>query len=84
MSRCTVQDTRYWFGTSVKLFTFVLQAQYTFNHDALEELITCGKTEISAVNLRIAMNRLSAPDQTTGLTGFQKQFEVLVELKMML
>ena len=57
------------------------QAQYIFIHDALEELITCGNTEISAVDLRIAMNRLKNNAPGTYITQFQQQFEVCIYLK---
>ena len=53
----------------------LLQAQYIFIHDALEELITCGKTQISVGDLRIAMNRLSNIIPNTNITGFQEQFQ---------
>ena len=45
-----------------------------FVHDAIDELIRCGETDIAAGDIRIAIANLS---QTTagGLTGFQKEFE---------
>ena len=51
-----------------------MQAQYNFIHDALNELILCGDTEITASNLRIAINRLSKIKD--GETGYSKQFNV--------
>ncbi len=33
--------------------------QYVFIHDALNELVTCGETEITANNLRAKFNHLS-------------------------
>ena len=53
-----------------------MQAQFIFIHDALEELITCGKTEIAVSDLRIAIKRLCAAHPDTQVTGFQQQFQV--------
>ena len=50
------------------------QAQYNFIHDALNELILCGDTEITAPNLRIVINRLNKTKD--GETGYSKQFNV--------
>ncbi len=36
-----------------------LQTQYVFVHNALDELVTCGDTEIAAVNMRITIGKLS-------------------------
>ena len=47
-----------------------------FIHDALNELLTCGETEIAAANMRIAIGRLSKPVNTKGMTGYSKQFQV--------
>ncbi len=51
-----------------------LQTQYVFIHKALDELVTCGDTEIAAVNMRITIGKLSRTVE--GISGFQKQFEV--------
>ena len=40
-----------------------------FLHDALDEYITCGETDVVASNLRARMNKLRS-------TGFQEQFQV--------
>ena len=47
-----------------------------FIHDALNELLTCGETEIAAANMRIAIGRLSRPVNTQDMTGFSEQFQV--------
>ena len=47
-----------------------------FIYDALNELLTCGETEIAAANMRIAIGRLSRPVNTRDMTGFSKQFQV--------
>ena len=56
-----------------------LQDQYVFIHDALSELFVCGETDILAANIRINTNRMK--EYTTGeaVTGFQKQFQVIIE-----
>ena len=53
-----------------------LQAQYVFIHDALNELITCGQTDIVASALRTKVNFLSKIVPAKGITGFQNQFQV--------
>ena len=65
-------------GRTEFMYMCAMQAQYIFIHDALEELITCGKTEISVTDLRIAMNRLSTTQPTTNLTGFEQQFQACI------
>ena len=52
------------------------QAQYVFIHNALDELITCGETEIAAANMRIVIGRLHRTAQGKRISGFQTQFEV--------
>ncbi len=48
-----------------------------FIHSALNELLTCGDTEVAAANMRIAIGRLSRPiEEESEVSGFQKQFEV--------
>ena len=47
-----------------------------FIHDALNELITCGETEITASNLRAKFNHLSKQIPGKGITGFSNQFQV--------
>ena len=50
--------------------------QYVFIHDALEELITCGETDISAGNLRVKVNRLHKIVPSKAISGFEDQFKV--------
>ena len=52
------------------------QAQYVFIHDALNEFITCGDTEIKASSLRAKVNYLSKVIPGKGITGFNHQFQV--------
>lgn len=47
-----------------------------FIHDALNEYITCGETEITANNLRAKFNHLSKQIPGKGMTGFISQFQV--------
>ena len=53
-----------------------LQAQYVFIHDALNELITCGETDIPASTLRTKVNLLSKVKPGRGITGYANQFDV--------
>ncbi len=53
-----------------------MQTQYIFIHNALDELITCGETEIAAANIRIVIGKNSRTVEGKNITGFQKQFEV--------
>ena len=55
------------------------QAQYVFIHDSLSELVMCGETEVVAGDLRMKIMSLQNPvtGDTSGLTGFEKQFQVL-------
>ena len=47
-----------------------------FIHTALDELITCGKTDVSAANLRITTSQLHQTADDKQVSGFQDQFEV--------
>ncbi len=48
-----------------------------FIHDSMDELVTCGDTEIAAVNMRITIGKLSRTvEGRENISGFQKQFEV--------
>ena len=47
-----------------------------FIHDALEELITCGETDISAGNLRVKVNKLHKIVPGKATSGFEDQFKV--------
>ena len=57
-----------------------MQPQYIFIHDALDELITCGETDISAAGLRVKVNRLKKTIPGKGITGFAEQFQVEMAL----
>jgi len=57
---------------------YTVQAQYVFIHDALEELITCGDTSFNVQNMRVKVNRMSKVNPETGITGYQKQFQVQI------
>ena len=58
-----------------------IQAQYIFIHDALEELITCGETDIKAAGLRVKVNRLRKTIPGKGITGFAEQFQVATKYR---
>ena len=47
-----------------------------FIHDALEELITCGETDISVGNMRLKVNRLYKIVPGKAISGFEDQFKV--------
>ena len=49
------------------------------SNDSLSELVMCGETEVVAGDLRMKMMSLQNPvtGDTSGLTGFEKQFQVL-------
>ncbi len=48
-----------------------------FIHNALNELMTCGDTEVAAANMRIAIGRLSRQiEDRSEMSGFQNQYEV--------
>ena len=57
------------------------KAQYIFIHDALDELITCGETDISAAGLRVKVNRLKKTIPGKGITGFAEQFKVEIKFQ---
>ena len=59
------------------------QGQYVFIHDALNELIMCGETEIAATNLRTAINHLSTQTEGKEITGFEHQFQVWTRLHLL-
>ena len=52
------------------------QTQYVYIHDALDEFITCGETEIAAANMRIMIGKLRRLAPGSKAPGFQTQFEV--------
>lgn len=47
-----------------------------FIHDALEELLSCGLTDISVANLKKDIDNLHKISPTKGVTGFHSQFTV--------
>ena len=48
-----------------------------FIHDALSELVVCGKTDMAAANIRININQMQEYVTGEAITGFQKQFRVI-------
>ena len=61
----------------LKLGILNAQEQYIFIHDAILEFLTCGDTQISSNNFRMAMRNLCQVDPTHQCTGYQHQFNVL-------
>ena len=47
-----------------------------FIHDALDELITCGETDIAAPNLRVKVSRMQKNIPGKAMNGFADQFQV--------
>ena len=60
-----------------RVFMVQTLAQYVFIHDALEELVTCGETDISAGNLRVKVNKLHKIIPSKAISGFEDQFKLL-------
>ena len=55
-----------------------MQEQYAFIHDAVLEMLICGDSQIPASDLRRALDQLRKADKKfDGLTGFEKQFQVI-------
>ena len=54
-----------------------IQEQYIFIHDAVLESVTCGDTEISSANLRLALRRLNRVNEKDSMTQLQTQFKVM-------
>ena len=52
------------------------QEQFVFIHDAVLESVTCGDTQISATNLRAAIQKMSRVDSATHKNTFEAQFHV--------
>ena len=48
-----------------------------FIHDALDELITCGETDIAAGNLRARVNKMHKIVPGKNMSGFSEQFQVI-------
>ena len=51
----------------------LLQDQYIFIHTALNELLTCGETEIAAGDMRVALRRLDKREGNGSFTQFEEQ-----------
>lgn len=64
------------YTVSISAFTLLIQAQYSFIHDALDEFLTCGDTSIAVTNIRVAMVNLSKLEEGSKTTGYHAQFEV--------
>ena len=47
-----------------------------FLHDALDETITCGETDIPGFNLRVRVNRMNKIVPGKNTPGFQEQYQV--------
>ena len=58
------------------------RAQYTFIHDALEELITCRETAFNAQDMITRVNKLNSVVAGKGVTGFKEQFDVCILITM--
>ena len=61
---------------TLKIAQFLSQAQFVFIHDAVLESVTCGDTQISAVNLRVEIKKLNEFDSKSSKTGYENQFKV--------
>jgi len=55
---------------------YYVQAQYTFIHNALEELIMCRETTFKSQDIITGVNKLNSVVAGKGVTGFKEQFEV--------
>ena len=56
---------------------FLLQPQYVFIHDALDEMITCGDTTITAADIRMVTARMKETVQGKRITGYEDQLQVM-------
>ena len=54
----------------------IYKEQYIFLHDAVLESVTCGDTEISSANLRLAVRKLNKINPADNTTMLQTQFKV--------
>ena len=61
---------------SLIVFSFFVQEQYIFIHDALLEAVSCGNTEVHARNLLYHIKRLTEPCQG-GMAGLTEEFRKL-------
>ena len=58
----------------------VPQNQFTFIHDVILESVTCGDTQITSADLRPSIQKMSNRNPQTGKTGFELQFEVMINV----
>ena len=54
----------------------LMQPQYIFVHDTLDELITCKETSIRAANLMVQIDQFNKTVPDKDITGFAEQFQV--------
>ena len=73
---CVIVPITYLLCSAFMYLSISPQAQYVFIHDAILEYLTCGDTQINAVDLRTAIAGLMKQDELSGVTGFQNQFAV--------
>ena len=65
------------FKNNVSPLFLLLQIQYIFIQNALDELLTCVDTEVATANMRIVIGKLSRPaEEGSSISGFQKQYDV--------
>lgn len=50
--------------------------QYVFIHDALQEAVTCGTTEVPARNLYAYIQKLTQIESGENVTGMELEFKV--------
>lgn len=50
--------------------------QYVFIHDALQEAVTCGTTEVPARNLYVYIQKLTQIESGENVTGMELEFKV--------
>ena len=61
--------------SGVLCLSVLMQDQYVFIHDALNDYLTCGDTSVPAHELRRTISTLAGRDGE-GRSGFERQFEV--------
>ena len=65
------------YDRSLSFFHFISKDQYIFIRDAILEFLTCGDTQISSVNFRMAVSKLKQKGPDRKCTSYQHQFNVL-------
>jgi hypothetical protein len=53
-----------------------VQEQYQFVYDVVSMFLQCGRTVFAATDMPALVRVLSQPDDSTGLSGFETEFEV--------